>query len=83
MSGEKYNWKKDRAGALSLIDKVVGIADEYYDMITDRILEKVTQGEENVERDKEVAKEIAEKLTEGADKYVDVVTSDIAEKISK
>lgn len=82
ISGKKYDFKSNKASAISLIDRLVGIADEYYEIIVDRILEKMNQTEENIDRDKEVAKKVAEQLIEGAEKHADILSDEIAKKLS-
>ena len=82
VNGEKITSENKKINALQVIDKMLGIADEYYDMITDRVIEKMNQAEENAEEDLQVAKKISEELVEKADKHFDTITTEIAKSLS-
>ena len=80
--GEKLSQESKKANALQVMDKVIGIADEYYDMITDHVIEKMNHAEENVEEDCHVAKQISEELVEKADKHFDIITTEFVKHLS-
>lgn len=62
LNGEKGALKVTREDVISTIDKVVDKADAYYDIITNRIMERLEQAEGNVEKDIETAKQLKEDI---------------------
>ena len=68
LNGEKIDFKKEKERAIQTIDKMVDKADGYYSAITDRILDRMEQGEKNLEKDLESAKQLADELKKNADK---------------
>lgn len=62
MSGEQLDLSKEKQRAIETLDKVVEKADEYYGMIVDRIVERMEQDEENLEKDIEIGKKLANEL---------------------
>lgn len=51
LNGKKLDLTKEKNRAIETIDKLVDKADEYYGIITDRIVEKMEQYEQNIEKD--------------------------------
>ena len=62
LNGEKLDLTKEKNRAIETIDKLVDKADEYYGMITDRIVEKMEQHEQNIEKDIETGKQLVKDL---------------------
>lgn len=62
LNGEKIDFNKEKNRVIETIDKVVDKADAYYDMITNRVLEKLKQREQNVEKDIETGKQLMNEL---------------------
>lgn len=62
LNGEKVELKNQRAHVIEVIDRVVEKADVYYELITERVMERVGQFEENVDKDIETAKNVKNEL---------------------
>lgn len=62
LNGEKIDLSKEKQRAIETIDKVVEKADEYYGMVVDRVVEKMEQREQNMEKDIETGKQLASEL---------------------
>ena len=62
LNGEKLDLTKEKNRAIETIDKVVEKADEYYGMIVNRVMEKVEQHEQNLDKDIETGKQVVNNL---------------------
>ena len=62
MNGEKLDLSKEKQRAIETIDKVVEKADEYYGMVVDRVVEKMEQHEQNIDKDMETWKQVINEL---------------------
>ena len=62
LNGEKLDLAKEKNRAIETIDKIVEKADEYYGMIVDRVVEKMEQHEQNIDKDIETGKQLKKEL---------------------
>ena len=62
LNGEKIDLSKEKQRAIETIDKVVEKADEYYGMLVDRVVEKMEQHEQNIDKDMEKGKQLVNEL---------------------
>ena len=62
LNGEKLDLSKEKQRAIETIDKVVEKADEYYGMVVDRVVEKMEQREQNMDKDMETGKQLVNEL---------------------
>ena len=56
--------------------------DKNYDVVTDRMIDRMKQVENDVEKDKVVAQTIIDKTIETTESFIDVVTDHFAERLS-
>ena len=62
LNGEKPDFTKEKNRAVETMDKLVEKADEYYGMVVDRVIEKMEQHEQNIEKDIETGKQLVNDL---------------------
>lgn len=66
LNGNKLSFNDVKARAIETIDKMVEKADGYYDVITDRLIEKIEKKEQNLDLDIETGKKLVNELKENA-----------------
>ena len=62
LNGEKVDIKSQRAHVIETIDKIVEKADAYYELIVDRVMERMAQAEENLDKDIETGKKLKDEI---------------------